>query len=140
MASDPRMIMRTLMIAASMYRSRSSAGVSSSAIPVVNRMATVESAASRGWPSGTPRLSASQTRNSARSCDIVTSSCYEANGSHPTPGRDRVDFAAMARAAGYREAFEFDGLNSFSAALRNADCRDRLSCRIIRDMPWLPKI
>src|SRR5690606_27955926 len=26
---------------------------------------------------------------------------YEANGSHPIPGRGRVDFAGMARAAGY---------------------------------------
>lgn len=48
---------------------------------------------------------------------VADNGCYEANGSHPIPGRDRVDFAAMARAAGYREAFEFDGLNSFSAAL-----------------------
>jgi len=29
---------------------------------------------------------------------------YEANGGHPIPGRDRVDFAAIARAAGYRRA------------------------------------
>ncbi|MCV2866366.1 thiamine pyrophosphate-dependent enzyme [Albidovulum sediminicola] len=33
---------------------------------------------------------------------------YEVNGAHPIPGADRVDFAAMARAAGYVGARSFD--------------------------------
>lgn len=33
---------------------------------------------------------------------------YEVNGAHPIPGADRVDFAAMAHAAGYVGARSFD--------------------------------
>jgi phosphonopyruvate decarboxylase len=42
---------------------------------------------------------------------------YEANGSHPIPGRDQVDFAAMARAAGYRRADTIDTLEDFEAKI-----------------------
>jgi hypothetical protein len=42
---------------------------------------------------------------------------YEVNGSHPLPGADKVDFTGFAAAAGYREAQDFDNLNSFSNAL-----------------------
>ena len=42
---------------------------------------------------------------------------YEANGGHPIPGRGRVDFAGMARAAGYAAASTFEGLNRFAADL-----------------------
>jgi sulfopyruvate decarboxylase subunit beta len=42
---------------------------------------------------------------------LCENGCYEANGSHPIPGRDRVDFAGLARAAGYRHAAEFDALD-----------------------------
>jgi sulfopyruvate decarboxylase subunit beta len=38
---------------------------------------------------------------------------YEANGGHPIPGRDRVDFAGFARAAGYRTVHEFSDLGIF---------------------------
>lgn len=48
---------------------------------------------------------------------VAENGCYEANGSHPIAGRDRVSFAGLARAAGYREVFEFDGLNQFTAEL-----------------------
>jgi thiamine pyrophosphate-dependent acetolactate synthase large subunit-like protein len=34
----------------------------------------------------------------------------------PVPGRDQVDFCAMARAAGYRKACAFDALNDFEHA------------------------
>jgi len=37
---------------------------------------------------------------------------YEANGGHPIPGRDKISFAAMARAAGYRNAYEFSDLDA----------------------------
>jgi len=48
---------------------------------------------------------------------VAETGCYEANGSHPIPGRGKVDFAGMARAAGYAAVFEFDGLNRFAAEL-----------------------
>ncbi len=42
---------------------------------------------------------------------------YEANGNHPTPGKDRVSFAGFARAAGYPHVFEFDDLATWKAEL-----------------------
>ena len=48
---------------------------------------------------------------------VVENGCYEANGSHPIPGQNRVNFAGLARAANYAEVFEFDGLNRFAAEL-----------------------
>jgi phosphonopyruvate decarboxylase len=48
---------------------------------------------------------------------VVENGCYEANGSHPIPGQGRVSFAGFARAAGYAQVFEFDGLNRFAAEL-----------------------
>ena len=48
---------------------------------------------------------------------VVDNGCYEANGGHPIPGAGRVDFAAMARAAGYAGVYAFDGLNRFAARL-----------------------
>jgi sulfopyruvate decarboxylase subunit beta len=38
---------------------------------------------------------------------------YQANGGHPLPGRGRTDFAAMARAAGYRSVHVFDDVANF---------------------------
>jgi sulfopyruvate decarboxylase subunit beta len=38
---------------------------------------------------------------------------YEANGGHPIPGRDRVDFCGFARSAGYRTVHEFSDLKIF---------------------------
>ena len=48
---------------------------------------------------------------------VAENGCYEANGSHPIPGQNRVDFAGLARAAGYAKVYEFDGLNRFAAEL-----------------------
>ena len=42
---------------------------------------------------------------------------YEANGGHPIPGRDQVDFAALARAAGYRRADTIATLDDFEAKI-----------------------
>ena len=42
---------------------------------------------------------------------------YEVNGVQPLPGTGSVDFAAMARAAGYKLAHDFNELEKFSAAL-----------------------
>jgi len=41
---------------------------------------------------------------------VCNNGVYEANGSHPTPGADTVDFPGLARAAGYRSAESFDDL------------------------------
>jgi sulfopyruvate decarboxylase subunit beta len=46
---------------------------------------------------------------------VFENGTYEANGSHPTPGRNRADFAGFARAAGYRSCHVFDDLASFTA-------------------------
>ena len=48
---------------------------------------------------------------------VAENGTYEANGGHPIPGRERVDFAGLARAAGYAEARSFDGLNRFASEL-----------------------
>ena len=48
---------------------------------------------------------------------VVENGCYEANGSHPIPGQNRINFGGLARAANYAEVFEFDGLNRFAADL-----------------------
>jgi sulfopyruvate decarboxylase subunit beta len=42
---------------------------------------------------------------------------YEANGGHPIPGRDKVDFAALAAAAGYPETDTIATLDAFEAKI-----------------------
>ena len=48
---------------------------------------------------------------------VCENGTYEANGGVDIPGRHRVDFAAIARAAGYREAYAFSALDDFRAQL-----------------------
>ena len=48
---------------------------------------------------------------------VCENGTYEANGSHPIPARDTVDFAALARAAGYRHTYTFSELDTFVAEL-----------------------
>lgn len=48
---------------------------------------------------------------------VCENGMYEANGGHPIPGRDRVDFAAMARAAGYVRADTIATLEDFEAKI-----------------------
>jgi phosphonopyruvate decarboxylase len=48
---------------------------------------------------------------------VCENGTYEANGSHPLPGRDTVDFAGFASAAGYAHAFVFDDVARFAAEL-----------------------
>ncbi|MEA2936573.1 MAG: hypothetical protein QOC56_77 [Alphaproteobacteria bacterium] len=43
---------------------------------------------------------------------VSQNGCYEANGGHPIPNR-QVDFAGLARAAGYAQAYDFSELASF---------------------------
>ena len=44
---------------------------------------------------------------------VIENGTYEANGAHPIPGRDRIDFCAMAKAAGYRACATFDEMPGF---------------------------
>lgn len=48
---------------------------------------------------------------------VCENGTYEANGGHPIPGRDQVDFAAMARAAGYVRADTIAVLEDFEAKI-----------------------
>jgi len=46
---------------------------------------------------------------------VVENGTYEANGSHPIPGRDCVDFSGLAKAAGYRDCATFGELADFES-------------------------
>ncbi|HUB95040.1 MAG TPA: thiamine pyrophosphate-dependent enzyme [Stellaceae bacterium] len=48
---------------------------------------------------------------------VCENGTYEANGGHPIPGRERVSFAGLAKAAGYRNTYEFAELGAFEAAI-----------------------
>lgn len=50
---------------------------------------------------------------------IFENGVYEVNGAHPIPGSGNVDFANMAKAAGYQDAMCFSDLQTFEAALPN---------------------
>lgn len=45
---------------------------------------------------------------------VCNNGVYEANGSHPTPGSDSVDFAGLAASAGYELTDMFDDLDDLS--------------------------
>jgi len=45
---------------------------------------------------------------------VCENGTYEANGGHPIPGQGRVDFAAMAKGAGYASTHEFSDLADFN--------------------------
>jgi sulfopyruvate decarboxylase subunit beta len=45
---------------------------------------------------------------------VCENGTYEANGGHPIPNRDRVDFAGFAQAAGYCSTHAFSELNIFA--------------------------
>jgi len=48
---------------------------------------------------------------------VCQNGIYEVNGEFPVPGGTEVDFASMALAAGYREAYTFSDLNSWVRGL-----------------------
>ncbi|MDH3634915.1 MAG: thiamine pyrophosphate-dependent enzyme [Gammaproteobacteria bacterium] len=48
---------------------------------------------------------------------VFINKVYEVNGAHPIPGADKIDFAAMARAAGYRHTLSFSELDQFEHGL-----------------------
>jgi thiamine pyrophosphate-dependent acetolactate synthase large subunit-like protein len=43
---------------------------------------------------------------------VSKNSCYEANGGHPIPNKD-VDFASIAKSAGYAHTYDFTEIKSF---------------------------
>jgi sulfopyruvate decarboxylase subunit beta len=50
---------------------------------------------------------------------VFENGTYEANGAHPIPGRDRVNFAGLAKEAGYRSCYKFDELSAFTAKIES---------------------
>jgi len=48
---------------------------------------------------------------------VSQNGCYEANGEHPIPGHDKISFAGIARAAGYRHVKEFSDIASLQRDL-----------------------
>ena len=48
---------------------------------------------------------------------VCQNGIYEVNGEFPVPGGEDVDFASMALAAGYREAYTFSDVNLFSQSI-----------------------
>jgi sulfopyruvate decarboxylase subunit beta len=48
---------------------------------------------------------------------LMENGTYEANGSHPIPGRDRLDFSGLAKSAGYRASATFDALPAFESGI-----------------------
>lgn len=48
---------------------------------------------------------------------VFENGVYEVNGAHPIPGHGRVDFAAMAKAAGYQRVECFTELEDFEAGV-----------------------
>jgi phosphonopyruvate decarboxylase len=51
---------------------------------------------------------------------LLENGVYEVTGGQPVPGAGLVDFAAMARAAGYPATFRFDALDALEAGLASA--------------------
>ncbi len=50
---------------------------------------------------------------------VCENGTYEANGGHPIPGREQVDFAGFARAAGYPIVHTFSDLGVFGQQIGN---------------------
>lgn len=48
---------------------------------------------------------------------VCENGTYEANGGHPIPARGRVDFAGMAKAAGYAQTHSFSELPEFETGI-----------------------
>ena len=48
---------------------------------------------------------------------VCCNGIYEVNGRYPIPGAGRIDFSAMARAAGYAKAYTFAELHAFEARI-----------------------
>jgi sulfopyruvate decarboxylase subunit beta len=55
---------------------------------------------------------------------VAENGSYEVNGGHPTPGRGVVSFAGHARAAGYKQTYEFDDLEDFEKRIGSVLSQD----------------
>ena len=55
---------------------------------------------------------------------VLNNGAYEVNGNFPIPGEGKVNFAGLAREAGYAASFEFSELAEFEAAIEEI-----LTCR-----------
>jgi sulfopyruvate decarboxylase subunit beta len=55
---------------------------------------------------------------------VCESGVYESNGKHPIPGRGTVDFAGLARAAGYRHCHAFSNLADYEAEIGSVLCEE----------------
>ena len=67
---------------------------------------------------------------------VFDNGAYVVNGGHPIPGAEKLDFAGLARAAGYREAARFDDIDRLAAeapALRAAEGPVFLDLRVEHD-------
>jgi sulfopyruvate decarboxylase subunit beta len=66
---------------------------------------------------------------------------YEANGGHPIPGRDRLSFADMAKAAGYRKSYTYSDIAVFKAGIGMALSEPGpifIDLKVVPGEPFLP--
>lgn len=63
---------------------------------------------------------------------VVENATYEITGNQPVPGAGRVDFAAMARAAGFARTFTFKEAEPYSTALPDLLALDGPVCVVVR--------
>lgn len=69
---------------------------------------------------------------------VFANGTYEVNGAHPLPGPGPVDFAAMARAAGYAHAAGHDEPEAFATALPDLLARPGPTMTALRVVPGEP--
>lgn len=66
---------------------------------------------------------------------VFENGVYEVNGAHPIPGTGTVDFAKMAKAAGYKDAICFTQLDAFEATLPNLLSSDGPVMAVLKTVP-----
>lgn len=66
---------------------------------------------------------------------VFENGVYEVNGAHPIPGTGTVDFAEMAKAAGYQDAICFTQLDAFEATLPNLLSSDGPVMAVLKTVP-----
>jgi sulfopyruvate decarboxylase subunit beta len=66
---------------------------------------------------------------------VVENGTYEANGGHPIPNKARLDFAGMARSAGYPQVHQFSDVAGFERALPALLQQDGPTLAVLRVEP-----
>jgi phosphonopyruvate decarboxylase len=66
---------------------------------------------------------------------VFENGVYEVNGAHPTPGSGNVDFATMAKAAGYQDAKCYWELDDLEAALPELLATDGPVMAVLKTVP-----